>query len=220
MKSFEELKQKLFSRADNTGLFPEDDIMGLLEIKTKAELLKVITADWSWEPIICGFIDAYFLEDNFTEDELTDANIFTKGEHEVKTASFVCGDAEVEAHDNAIVYANGRATVYVFDNATVKAHNEVRMNAFDNATVEAYDSTRVEAHDNAMVTADRSATVTAFDNAKVDAYGNVEVKAYDNSFVDDWTGNVRPQSDHAIVRDRKNNRIYVKKGKFEIVEVD
>ena len=56
-----------------------------------------------------------------------------------------------------------------------------------------------------------SATVKAYDSATVEAYGN--------SYVEDCIGNIRPQSDYAIVKDYYNHKIYIKKGKFEIIEV-
>lgn len=155
MKTFEELKQELLSRAKNAGACTEGYRMGL-ESETKSDLLKAITANWRWVLRTAKIVDADFLEDNFTEEELTEAGIYTKGEHEVKTASFAFGNATVKAYGNA--------------------------------------------------------TVEAFDSATVEAYGN--------SYIEDYTGSIRPQSDYAIVKDYYNHKIYVKKGKFEIVEVD
>ena len=108
-------------------------------------------------------VDAKYLEDNFTEEELSEAGIYTRNTHEVRTVSFACGSATVEAYD--------------------------------------------------------SATVEAYDNATVEAYGSATVKAYGNSYVEDCTGNVRPQSDYAIVKDYHSHKIYIKKGNFEIIEV-
>ena len=87
------------------------------------------------------------MEDNFTEEELSQAGIYTKNTHEVRTASFACGSATVEA------------------------------------------------------------------------YGSATVEAYENSYVEDCTGNIRPESGYAIVKDYHNHKIYIKKGKFEIIEV-
>lgn len=103
------------------------------------------------------------MEDNFTEEELSQAGIYTKNTHEVRTASFACGSATVEAY--------GSATVKACDSATVKA------------------------------------------------YGSATVTAYENSYVEDCTGNIRPESGYAIVKDYHNHKIYIKKGKFEIIEV-
>lgn len=65
-----------------------------------------------------------------------------------------------------------------------------------------------------------SATVEAYDSATVEAYGSATVEAYGNSYVEDCIGNIRPQSDYAIVKDYYNHKIYIKKGKFEIIEID
>lgn len=101
-------------------------------------------------------IDANYLEDNFSEEELSEAGIYTRKEHASNTRAFACGSATVEAYGSA--------------------------------TVEAYDS--------------------------------ATVKAYDNSYVEDCTGNINTVSDHGIVKDYYNHKIYIKKGKFEIIEIE
>ena len=87
--------------------------------------------------------------------------------------------------------------------------NEVRGNnlifACGSATVKAYGS----------------ATVKAYGSATVEAYGSATVKAYSNSYVENCTGNVMvPQSDYAIVKDYYKHKLYVKKGKLEIIEIE
>lgn len=93
-------------------------------------------------------VDAEYLEDNFDEEDLAEAGIYTQKYHEVTTTSF----------------------------------------AYDSATVEAYDS--------------------------------ATVKAYENSYVEDLTGNIRPQSGYAVIKDYYNHKIYIKKGRYQIIEVD
>ena len=154
MKTFEELKEELLTRAKNAGACQSGYAMGLRS-NTKADLLKAITENWFWVLRNAKIIDAEYLEDNFTEEELSQAGIYTKNTHEVRTASFACGSATVKAYGSA----------------TVKAH------------------------------------------------GSATVKAYDNSYVEDCTGNIRPESDYAIVKDYYSYKIYIKKGKFEIIEV-
>ena len=78
--------------------------------------------------------------------------------------------------------------------------------------VKAYVSATVEAYD--------SATVEAYGSATVEAYGSATVKAYDNSYVEDCTKNINTVSDHGIVKDYYNHKIYIKKGKFEIIEIE
>ena len=146
MKTFEELKEELLTRAKNAGACQSGYAMGLRS-NTKADLLKAITENWFWVLRNAKIIDAEYLEDNFTEEELSQAGIYTKNTHEVRTASLACGSATVEA------------------------------------------------------------------------YGSATVKAYDNSYVEDCTGNIRPESDYAIVKDYYSHKIYIKKGKFEIIEV-
>ena len=171
MRTFEELKQELLNRAKNAGACANGYRMGL-ESKNKLDLLKAITANWFWVLRTARIVDAAFLEDNFTKEELSEAGIYTKEHHEVSSASFAYGSATVEAYDSATVEAYGSATVEAYGSATVKA--------YDSATV----------------------------------------KACDNSYVEDCIGNIRPQSDHAIVKDYYNHKIYIKKGKFEIIEID
>ncbi|MFK1876096.1 hypothetical protein ACIXEI_21855 [Bacteroides fragilis] len=170
MKAFEELKEDLLTRAKNAGACQRGYAMGLRS-ETKADLLIAITENWFWVFRDEKIVDAEYLEDNFTEEELLQAGIYIRGIHKVKTSSFAFGSATVKAFDSATVKAFGSATVEAFDSATVKA--------FDSATVE----------------------------------------AFDNSYVEDCIGNIRPQSDYAIVKDYYNHKIYIKKGKFEIIEV-
>ena len=194
MKTFEELKEELLTRAKNAGACQSGYAMGLRS-NTKADLLKAITENWFWVLRYAKIIDAEYLEDNFTEEELSQVGIYTKNTHEVRTSSF--------AYDSATVEACGSATV----------------KAYDSATVEAYGSATVEAYDSATVEACGSATVKAYDSATVEACDSATVKACGNSYVEDCTGNIRPESDYAIVKDYYNHKIYIKKGEFEIIEV-
>jgi hypothetical protein len=187
MKTFEELKKDLLERAKKHHACQDGYSMGL-NAKSKQDLLKAITDNWCWVLSTSKMIDANYLEENFTEEELTEAGIYTRKEHASDTESFACGSATVEAY--------GSATVEACDSATVKA--------YDSATVEAYDS----------------ATVKAYDFATVKAYDSATVEAYDNSYVEDCTGNINTVSDHGIVKDYYNHKIYIKKGKFEIIEIE
>ena len=202
MKAFEELKEDLLTRAKNAGACQRGYAMGLRS-ETKADLLIAITENWFWVFRDEKMVDAEYLEDNFTEEELLQAGIYIRGIHKVKTSSFACGSATVEAYDSATVEAFGSATVKAFDSATVEAYGSATVEAFGSATVKAFDS----------------ATVEAYGSATVEAYDSATVEAYDNSYVEDCIGNIRPQSDYAIVKDYYNHKIYIKKGKFEIIEV-
>ena len=162
MKTFEELKEELLNRAKNANACQNGYKMGL-DAKNKADLLKAITANWFWVLIDARIVDAIYLEENFTEEELSEAGIYTRKCHEVRAVSFACGSA------------------------TVKACGSATVKACDSATVRAYDSATVE--------------------------------AYDESYVEDCTGNIRPRYDYAIVKDYHNHKIYIRKGKFEIIEV-
>ena len=154
MKTFEELKEELLNRAKNANACQNGYKMGL-DAKNKADLLKAITANWFWVLIDARIVDAIYLEENFTEEELSEAGIYTRKCHEVRAVSFACG----------------------------------------------------------------SATVKACDSATVEAYDSATVRACDESYVEDCTGNIRPRYDYAIVKDYHNHKIYIRKGKFEIIEV-
>ena len=226
MKTFEKLKEELLIRAKNAGACQSGYAMGLRS-NTKADLLKAITENWFWVLRDAKIIDAEYLEDNFTEEELSQAGIYTKNTYEIRTASFACGSATVEAYDSATVKACDSATVKAYDSATVEACGSATVKAYDSATVKACDSATVKACDSATVKAYGSATVEAYYSATVEAYysatvkayDSATVKAYDNSYVEDFTGNIRPESDYAIVKDYYSHKIYIKKGKFEIIEV-
>ena len=248
MKTFEELKEELLNRAKNANACQNGYKMGL-DAKNKADLLKAITANWFWVLIDARIVDAIYLEENFTEEELSEAGIYTRKCHEVRTVSFACGSATVEACGSATVEACGSATVKAYDSATVKACGSATVKAYDSATVKAYDSATVEAYDSATVRAYGSATVRAYGSATVEAYdsatvracdsatvvacdsatvkacgsatvrayGSATVRACDESYVEDCTGNIRPRYDYAIVKDYHNHKIYIRKGKFEII---
>ena len=163
MKTFEELKEDLLERAKKHQACQDGYSMGL-NAKSKQDLLKAITDNWHWFLRTSKMIDANYLEENFTEEELTEAGIYTRKEHTSNAKSFACGSATVKAY--------GSATVEAYGSATVKA------------------------------------------------YGSATVKAYDNSYVEDCTGNINTVSDHGIVKDYYNHKIYIKKGKFEIIEIE
>ena len=76
------------------------------------------------------------------------------------------------------------------------------------------------AYGSATVKAYGSATVKAYGSATVKAYGSATVEACGQSYVEDCTGKIRPESNFAIVKDYYNHKIYIKKRKFEIIEVE
>ena len=179
MKTFEELKEDLLERAKKHHACQDGYSMGL-NAKSKQDLLKAITDNWYWVLSTSKMIDANYLEENFTEEELTEAGIYTRKKHTSNAKSFACGSATVEAYGSATVEACGSATVEAYDSATVKA----------------------------------------YDSATVEAYGSATVEAYNNSYVEDCTKNINTVSDHGIVKDYYNHKIYIKKGKFEIIEIE
>lgn len=146
-KTFEEIKEELLLRAKKAGACQIGHAMGLRS-QCKADILKAITDNWSWVLRTARIVDAEYLEDNFDEEDLAKAGIYTQKYHEVTTTSFACGSATVKA------------------------------------------------------------------------CGSATVKAYENSYVEDLTGNIRPQSGYAVIKDYYNHKIYIKKGRYQIIEVD
>ena len=146
-KTFEEIKEELLLRAKKAGACQIGYAMGLRS-QSKADILKAITDNWSWVLRTARIVDAEYLEDNFAEEDLAEAGIYTQKYHEVTTTSFACGSATVKAYDSATV------------------------------------------------------------------------KACDNSYVEDLTGNIRPQSGYAVIKDYYNHKIYIQKGRYQIIEVD
>ena len=171
MKTFEELKEDLLERAKKHNACQDGYRMGL-NAKSKQDLLKAITDNWYWVLSVSKMIDANYLENNFSEEELAEAGIYTRKEHLSNAKSFACGSATVKAYGSATVEAYGSATVEAYGSATVKA------------------------------------------------YGSATVEACNNSYVEDCTGNINTVSDHGIVKDYYNHKIYIKKGKFEIIEIE
>lgn len=154
-KTFEEIKEELLLRAKKAGACQIGYAMGLRS-QSKADILKAITDNWSWVLRTARIVDARYLEDNFAEEDLAEAGIYTQKYHEVTMTSFACGSATVEAY--------GSATVKAYDSATVEA--------------------------------------------------------YENSYVEDLTGNIRPQFGYAVIKDYYNHKIYIQKGRYQIIEVD
>lgn len=146
-KTFEEIKEELLLRAKKAGACQIGYAMGLRS-QSKADILKDITDNWSWVLRTARIVDAKYLEDNFAEEDLAEAGIYTQKYHEVTTTSFACGSATVKACDSATV------------------------------------------------------------------------EAYENSYVEDLTGNIRPQSGYAVIKDYYNHKIYIQKGRYQIIEVD
>jgi len=218
-KTFEEIKEELLLRAKKAGACQIGYAMGLRS-QSKADILKAITDNWSWVLRTARIVDAKYLEDNFAEEELVEAGIYTQKYHEVKTTSFACGSATVKAYDSATVKACGSATVKAYDSATVKAYDSATVEAYGSATVKAYGSATVKACDSATVKAYGSATVEAYGSATVKACDSATVKAYENSYVEDLTGNIRPQYGYAVIKDYYNHKIYIKKGRYQIIEID
>ena len=218
-KTFEEIKEELLLRAKKAGACQIGYAMGLRS-QCKADILKAITDNWSWVLRTARIVDAEYLEDNFDEEDLAEAGIYTQKYHEVTTTSFACGSATVKAYGSATVEACDSATVKAYGSATVEACGSATVKAYDSATVKACDSATVEAYDSATVEAYDSATVEAYGSATVKAYGSATVKAYENSYVEDLTGNIRPQSGYAVIKDYYNHKIYIKKGRYQIIEVD
>ena len=147
MKTFEELKEDLLERAKKHNACQDGYRMGL-NAKSKKDLLEAITSNWFWVFRTSKMIDANYLEDNFSEEELSEAGIYTRKEHASNTRAFACGSATVKA------------------------------------------------------------------------YVSATVKACNNSYVEDCTGNINTVSDYGIVKDYYNHKIYIKKGKFEIIEIE
>jgi len=209
---FDELKNELLKRARKANACRIGYAMGL-KSENNSDLLKAITENFNW--VFCRkIVDAKFLEDNFTDDELLSAGIYTAGAHDLKDKTFIfaCGSATVEAYGSATVEACGSATVEAYGSATVEAYGSATVKAWDSATVKAWDSATVKAWDSATVKAYDSATVKAWDSATVKAYGSV--------YVNDYTEKIKEPSEESIIRDYYNKKIYIKKGTFEIIEVE
>ena len=98
--------------------------------------------------------------------------------------------------------------------------NYLENNFSEEELAEAGIYTRKEHISNAKSFAYGSATVEAYDSATVEAYDSATVMACNNSYVEDCTGNINTVSDHGIVKDYYNHKIYIKKGKFEIIEIE
>ena len=102
--TFEELKEDLLERAKKHNACQDGYRMGS-NAKSKQDLLKAITDNWYWVLSVSKMIDANYLENNFSEEELAEAGIYTRKEHLSNAKSFACGSATVKAYGSATVEA-------------------------------------------------------------------------------------------------------------------
>ena len=79
-KTFEEIKEELLLRAKKAGACQIGYAMGLRS-QCKADILKAITDNWSWVLRTARIVDAEYLEDNFDEEDLAEAGIYTQKYH-------------------------------------------------------------------------------------------------------------------------------------------
>ena len=103
MKTFEELKKDLLERAKKHNACQDGYRMGL-NAKSKQDLLKAITNNWYWVLSASKMIDANYLENNFSEEELAEAGIYTRKEHTSNAKSFACGSATVKIKETGVSY--------------------------------------------------------------------------------------------------------------------
>ncbi len=117
MKTFEELKHELLDRAKAKGACTDGYKMGL-DAEDKTGLLKAITENWRWV-FKNEIVNADYLDENFTQEELHDNGIYTSGRYEARanTYVFACGSSTVKAYDSSTVKACGSSYV---DDATGK----------------------------------------------------------------------------------------------------
>jgi len=234
---FNELKDELLKRAKSRNACEKGYAMGLRS-NSKADLLKTITDNWFWVFRNAKIVDAQFLEEHFTQEELNQAGIFTQKVHVVTSMNaFACGSSTVEAYGSSTITAYDSSTVTACDSSTITAYDSSTVTACDSSTITAYDSSTVKAcgsstikacdsstitaYGSSTVKACGSSTVTAYDSSTVKACDSSTVEAYSNSYVENRTGKeILPQSDYAIVKDYHKHKIYIKKSKFEIVEVE
>lgn len=177
--------------------------------RNKGELLSAIAEYWT-EALSEGMIDAKYLETNFSEKELSNVNIFTKGVHIVRKNAFACGTATVKvwgtatvrAFGEATVLAGGKSSIFAFDNVTVHAYGESQttalgtsvVRAFDDAYVHAVVCSTVFAYDRSRVFAQHCSTVYATGKAKVEVYNyatakvtkDVDVYSEGNCLIQAW----------------------------------
>ena len=110
MNTFEQTTAEILLRAKHAGACQTGYKAGL-EAQNAQELLKVITDNFYWAHNN-RVIDAHFLADNFSKEELDKAGIIPSGETKTtKGRLYACGNASVKAYGNASVQANATASV-------------------------------------------------------------------------------------------------------------
>ena len=101
------IKRRIIKASKKADACEKGYAMGL-RANSKSDLLKAITANWVWILRDAKIIDAPFLDEHFTQEELNEAGIYTQKIHVVRSIS---------------AFAYGSATVKAYDSATVKAYD-------------------------------------------------------------------------------------------------
>lgn len=79
MKTFEELREELiFMNKRDINMNSPIKQIALLKAKSKNDLLRIITSNWYFVFEGLGDFNSSYFEDNFTEEELREACIYTK----------------------------------------------------------------------------------------------------------------------------------------------
>ncbi|WP_418988058.1 hypothetical protein [Bacteroides heparinolyticus] len=219
MKSFEKVKEEIIERAVKYYDDYSTNCVHMNRTTNKSELLNVITEDWHW--YMGKVFNSTFLEESFEEDELHEAGIYTSGIHELEDKTiFACGSSTVKAY-GCSVKACENSTVEACDGSEVIAYCGATVEAYGGATVRAYCGATVEAYGHSVVRSFNGALVKAYDFSFVKSTGNSVVEVYGDAYVVDLHGEcVTKLNDNTIFKDCENKKIYIKKGQFEIIEVE
>ena len=201
MKSFKEVKEAVITSVKEYNPC-KDDFKRVLESKNKKELLSILkdNAYWCFQETKSITIE---ILDMFGEKTCNELGIYYKGVEEKinnKKDLLFLGSFKCKMLNNSTVteMLNNSTVTKMFGNSTV-------TEMFGNSTVAKMfgNSTVTEMWGNSTVT---------------EMWGNSTVTMPDSYFSSDIK-NIKSQNDNSQVIDLNNNKIYIVKNKFEIVEL-
>lgn len=222
MKTFEELREELiFMNKRDINMNSPIKQIALLKAKSKNDLLRIITSNWYFVFEGLGDFNSSYFEDNFTEEELREACIYTKKEHAVNSIAFACGCANIKAYGLAEVYACESVKIKAYDYSLIIAFGSGKYGMTEKDPINSFDSPRInssrteisdyvmiKAFDNAKIYVKGNSSATAFDRVTVNAYNRANVKAYGFATVMARDRSLIIADDYATVRAEDSAYVY------------
>jgi hypothetical protein len=226
MKTFEELKELILKIAVDKGAC-KIEFLRAKDSENIQELLTVIKENANW----C-YNNGVFENDViglFPDEDLIKSNIFYKKENISQESEFAIyisstsehyGSSTSKHYDSSTSEHYDSSTSEHYDSSTSKHYGSSTSKHYDSSTSEHYDSSTSEHYGSSTSKHYGSSTSEHYDSSTSKHYGSSTSKHYGSSYGNVYVlNNTKIINDSAIIRERSSNKVYLKKGKFEIIEL-